>query len=223
MQLVTSWILFSSALLFNQRSASFVGSQIEVFSELMESLMFDVIKTDHPEKSSNEQSEIAKQKHSNTNQYKVSRRRRFDVSRVESRKNVTTELNPNKAPSFFRSKKIVSKQRRKNNAPHAKAVDKTILKPPENNVQSRLEKVKELFEMIKLSRSRQKHNHDDLSEKIVQSDKRDKSSGVGDNENDVVIEALPNKERSEKQREEALQNLLDIAGNDWVKNNIHHL
>ena len=148
-----------------------------------------------------------------------------DLSLVSQRRSDEPPRETPTTSTFFKSKKI--KPRRQHESGKVESTE---------NVESRLQKVKELFDIIKLSRNQknQKESKPQRKSRIPSKETRQENrkttkrkssihdnSVAGDNHNDVVIEALTNKDQRERQRKEALKNLLKIAGNDWVKNNIY--
>ena len=91
------------------------------------------------------------------------------------------------------------------------------------DVQSRLEKLRELFQMVKVSKKEQNINKSEPSPKIYKKRVFNKNRRVhGDNNNDADINTL--KERSDvavkEHKTKALANLFKIAGEDWVKSNV---
>ena len=96
----------------------------------------------------------------------------------------------------------------------------------DDNVQTRLEKVKELFQIVKMSKRYTSKLHDDDNHNKPTSRKKTIKShsnrrNPGDNDNDAVIEAFKAGDvTSDKDRDEALAKLFQIAGEDWVKSHV---
>ena len=96
----------------------------------------------------------------------------------------------------------------------------------DDNVQTRLEKVKELFQIVKLSKRYTSTSRDDDNHNKPRSRKKTIKSNSnrrnpGDNDNDAVIEAFTAADViSDKDRDQALANLFQIAGEDWVKSHV---
>ena len=96
----------------------------------------------------------------------------------------------------------------------------------DDNVQTRLEKVKELFQIVKMSKRYTSKLHDDDNYNKPKSRKKTIKShsnrrNPGDNDNDAVIEAFKAGDvTSDKDRDEALAKLFQIAGEDWVKSHV---
>ena len=96
----------------------------------------------------------------------------------------------------------------------------------DDNVQTRLEKVKELFQIVKMSKRYSSKSHDDDNHNNPRSRKKTIKSNSnrrnpGDNDNDAVIEAFKGGDvTSDINRDEALAKLFQIAGEDWVKSHV---
>ena len=140
-----------------------------------------------------------------------------------------------KTQNFFSSKKIISRQRKHDRnrkktsgrgSSRVKVKETSPAPDADDNVQTRLEKVKELFQIVKMSKRYTSKLHDDDNHNKSTSRKKTIKShsnrrNPGDNDNDAVIEAFKAGDViSDKNRDEALANLFQIAGEDWVKSHV---
>ena len=148
------------------------------------------------------------------------------------------ETNRNQTHSFFGSKKIVSRQRNRTTEKKKSLINRSRKTEGQRrrerlelrtgtgakkNFDERLQKVKHLFQLIKVSK-KQKSRSQDRSEENVKSSKfhnfplrRRASALLGDNSNDAIIVRRKEKKVS---KVSALEKLYKIAGDDWVKTHI---
>ena len=222
--------------------STFIGSQVEVFSDLVESLMFDAIKkgqeitTDKRAQDSVElKSEDFAQKSQKILDGQVSRRRmiqrskfRVPIAKMKTREVVSDDQE--KTRNFFSSKKIISRQRKhggnEDTGTQQTSASQNSGEKTENkkeNLQSRLEKLRELFQMVKISKkykTNKSNAHPRLSSRRIFLQNHQVH---GDNNNDADIKTL--KARSDTadkaDKTEALANLFKIAGDEWVRTNVN--
>ena len=146
----------------------------------------------------------------------------------------STNNETRKTPNFFSSKKIISRQRKHDREKNAgrgsssrgKMKETSPSPAADDNVQTRLEKVKELFQIVKMSKRYSSKSHDDDNHNKPKSRKKTIKSNSnrrnpGDNDNDAVIEAFKAADvTSDINKDEALAKLFQIAGEDWVKSHV---
>ena len=208
---------------------TFIGSQVEVFSDLVESLMYDAIKKGNESEDNRDRDGQHQQSVKILNSNKVSRRRisgniRVPIAKMKTRE-VVSDLK-DKTRHFFSSKKVVSRQRKQGGNRDTGEIQtlasNTKTENQKEDVQSRLEKLRKLFQMVKVSKKQPK-NKSKSSPKIYNKRIFNKNRRlIGDNNNDADINTLKQKNdiSVKEHRTEALANLFKIAGNDWVKSNV---
>ena len=233
--MTTLWILLPILSIKLEAKTTFIGSQFEVFSDLVESLMYDAIKkgnesNDNKDVVSLSNEDFATQSmkilDKNFSRRRMSGKVRVPIAEMRMRKVVSEPKN--KTRYFFSSKKIVSRQRKQSaNGDTGEIQTLTSNKKTENqkeDVQSRLEKLRELFQMVKVSKKEKNINKSDPSPKIYDKRVFNKNRRVlGDNNNDADINKLKerNKMAVKEHKTDALANLFKIAGEDWVKTNVN--
>ena len=159
---------------------------------------------------------------------KIAKRRtsvniRVPIAKMKTRE-VVSDLK-DKTRQFFSSRKVVSRQRKQGGDGYGQIQTLALNPKTENHkedVQSRLEKLRELFQMVRVSKKEQK-NKSKVSPTI--SNKRGFKKNrrvIGDNCNDADINTLKKKNDVAKKehRTDALANLFKIAGDDWVRSNV---
>ena len=235
--MTTLWILLPLLSINLEAKTTFIGSQFEVFSDLVESLMYDAIKKGNESDDNrgvqnmagplNEDFATQSMKILDNNIFRrrMSGKVRVPIADMKMREVISDPKN--KLRYFFSSKKIVSRQRKQSvNGDTGEIQTLGSNMKTENqkeDVQSRLEKLRELFQMVKVSKNEQNINKSEPSPKIYKKRVFNKNRRVlGDNNNDADINTL--KERSDvavkEHKTEALANLFKIAGEDWVKSNV---
>mgnify|MGYP001330881994 CR=1 FL=1 len=235
--MTTLWILLPLLSINLEAKTTFIGSQFEVFSDLVESLMYDAIKKGNESDDNRGVQNMAgplnedfatqsmKILDNNISRRRMSGKVRVPIAEMKMREVVSDPKN--KPRYFFSSKKIVSRQRKQSvNGDTGEIQTLASNMKTENqkeDVQSRLEKLRELFQMVKVSKKEQNINKSEPSPKIYKKRVFNKNRRVhGDNNNDADINTL--KERSDvavkEHRTKALANLFKIAGEDWVKSNV---
>ena len=160
---------------------------------------------------------------------KIAKRRtsvniRVPIAKMKTRE-VVADLK-DKTRQFFSSRKVVSRQRKPGGNRDKGQIQTLALNTKTENhkedVQSRLEKLRELFQMVRVSKKEQK-NKSKVSPKISNERGFKKNRRViGDNCNDADINTLKKKNDVAKKehRTDALANLFKIAGDDWVRSNV---
>ena len=146
------------------------------------------------------------------------------------------ETNRNQTSNFFGSKKIVSRQRNRKKEKKISRSRNTgggnrrrdrleqSRTPAKERVDERLQKVKQLFELIKVSKKK-KSIRQDTGENMKSRKfnnfpiRRRATARLGDNSNDANILERKHKTVS-KSKVSALEKLYKIAGDDWVKTHI---
>ena len=227
-----------------------LASHMDVFSDLLENIMYSVIKQDSDQPVS--VSEVARQEGRESKARRrlirpeVTRLIRPEVTRLPIARMKTRELertNHNQTDTFFRSKKIVSRQRNRkivNNTRNVsnqetKRRDKSKIR--KEDVDMRLQKVKELFQLIKVSKKdkiKSQTKDRNVKSKFLNFPltrsrmgvRREDKDGLSsphmldkDEEREVTVRREDRTEdRSDKL--EALQKLFRIAGPAWVRTNI---
>ena len=227
-----------------------LASHMDVFSDLLENIMYSVIKQDSDQPVS--VSEVARQEGRESKARRrlirpeVTRLIRPEVTRLPIARMKTRELertNHNQTDTFFRSKKIVSRQRNRkivNNTRNVsnqetKRRDKSKIR--KEDVDMRLQKVKELFQLIKVSKKdkiKSQTKDRNVKSKFLNFPltrsrmgfRREDNDGLSsphmldkDEEREVTVRREDRtEERSDKL--EALQKLFKIAGPAWVRTNI---
>ena len=235
--MTTLWILLPLLSINLEAKTTFIGSQFEVFSDLVESLMYDAIKKGNESDDNRGVQNMAgplnedfatqsmKILDNNISRRRMSGKVRVPIAEMKMREVISDPKN--KLRYFFSSKKIVSRQRKQSvNGDTGEIQTLGSNMKTENqkeDVQSRLEKLRELFQMVKVSKKEQNINKSEPSPKIYKKRVFNKNRRVlGDNNNDADINTL--KERSDvavkEHKTEALANLFKIAGEDWVKSNV---
>lgn len=222
-------ILLPILFIKSDAKTTFIGSQFEVFSDLVESLMYDAIKKENESESDKVFQDGQQQQSMKILNSKIAQRRtsvhfRVPIGKMKTRK-VVSDLK-DKTRQFFSSKKVVSRQRKPDeNGDKGQFQTLALNTKTENHkedVQSRLEKLRELFQMVRVSKKEQK-SKSKFSPKI--SNKRVFNTNrrlIGDNYNDADINTLKKKNdvAVKEHRTEALANLFKIAGDDWVRTNV---
>ena len=235
-----------------------LASHMDVFSDLLENIMYSVIKQESDQPLS--VSEVARQEGRESKARRrlirpevtrlirpeVTRLIRPEVTRLPIARMKTRELertNHNQTDTFFRSKKIVSRQRNRkivNNTRNVsnqetKRRDKSKIR--KEDVDMRLQKVKELFQLIKVSKKdkiKSQTKDRNVKSKFLNFPltrsrmgfRREDEDGLSsphmldeDEEREVTVRREDRTEdRSDKL--EALQKLFRIAGPAWVRTNI---
>ena len=234
--MTTLWILLPLLSTKLEAKTTFIGSQFEVFSDLVESLMYDAIKKGNESddnkgireaglKNEDFASQSMKILDNNISRRRMSGKVRVPIAEMKMREVVSDPKN--KPRYFFSSKKIVSRQRKQSvngDTGEIQTLASNIkTENQKEDVQSRLEKLRELFQMVKVSKKEQNINNVEPGPKIYKKRVFNKNRRVlGDNNNDADINTL--KERSDvavkEHKTEALANLFKIAGEDWVKSNV---
>ena len=250
-------------LLLNQpvhqvQASALLASHMDVFSDLLENIMYSVIRTDNShagdlggEDHSDDYSDDYSDDDGDDDDVRAeaeparkvwreskSRRRVLRTGGVGGSASTlmkTKETNKNQTKNFFRSKKIVSRQRNRNKENILNRSRKTgerrdrveeeqedSLTGPKHNVDERLQKVKHLFELIKVSK-RQKTRSQGGEENVKSRFnnfpiRRRAIAQLGDNSNDAILQT--DKTDKKVSKVSALENLYRIAGEDWVKTHI---
>ena len=152
------------------------------------------------------------------------------IGRMKTRE----ETNTDQTNHFFSSKKIVSRQRNRNKEKNSnrsrkaqasqrrdKGEQEDTITGAKENVDERLQKVRHLFQLIKVSK-KQKTKSQDREENVKSKfhnfpTRRRATARLGDNSNDAILVTRKEKKVS---KVSALENLYKIAGEDWVKTHI---
>ena len=221
-------ILLPILFIKSDAKTSFIGSQFEVFSDLVESLMYDAIKKEKESDSDKVFQDGQQQQSMTFLNSKIAKRRtsvniRVPIAKMKTRE-VVSDLK-DKTRQFFSSRKVVSRQRKQGGDGYGQIQTLALNPKTENHkedVQSRLEKLRELFQMVRVSKKEQK-NKSKVSPTI--SNKRGFKKNrrvIGDNCNDADNNTLKKKNDVAKKehRTDALANLFKIAGDDWVRSNV---
>ena len=223
-------ILLPILFIKSDAKTSFIGSQFEVFSDLVESLMYDAIKKEKESDSDKVFQDGQQQQSMTFLNSKIAKRRtsvniRVPIAKMKTRE-VVADLK-DKTRQFFSSRKVVSRQRKPGGNRDKGQIQTLALNTKTENhkedVQSRLEKLRELFQMVRVSKKEPKNkskvNSPKISKKRVFKNNR---RVIGDNCNDADINTWKKKNDVAKKehRTEALANLFKIAGDDWVRTNV---
>ena len=222
----------------NQASTNpILVSHMDVFSDLLDNIMYSVIKRDNVPSISDtaqgvEVREGKREKERPVGRELRSRRRvlrrkeKVPMARMKTREQEKT--NPNQTENFFRSKKIVSRQRTGNRTESEgrgeSSKRQTGEKDRREELDIRLQKVKELFQLIKISKAnkiRSQARERNVKSKFlnfpaVRSGLALSSPRAGP----VTGGETMARAGDTRDKGEALEALYQVAGTDWVESNI---
>ena len=238
------------------QASALLASHMDVFSDLLENIMYSVIRTDIPGgddgddegdddggDDGGDDGEVDDVEPSRPMWRESKSRRRVLRTGVVSGGQATPraptarmKTNNNQTIKFFGSKKIVSRQRNRNKEKKIRS-RKTVerrdrdrgehehtITGAKQNVDERLQKVKHLFELIKVSKKQKTRSQDreeNVTSKFDNFPSRGRASArLGDNSNDAILVSRKDKKVSPATAGSALENLYKIAGEDWVKTHI---
>ena len=216
-------------------------SHMDVFSDLLDNIMYSVIKRDNVPSISDtaqgveEKKEMAREKERPGRELRSRRRvlrRKEKVPMVRMKTREKEKTKPDQTENFFRSKKIVSRQRSGNTtesegrgeSSKRQTGEKDRSNTAREELDIRLQKVKELFQLIKVSKANKMRSQARdrnvkskfLNFPVVRSGQSLSSPLTG------LVTGVETRARAGDTRDkvEALEALYEVAGTDWVESNI---